>query len=71
MRRAAAPGPEEELEKDEGATARVIATEADACIATDLACKDAIGSDLRQRAENLARRFMRDLRRTAFVDVRV
>jgi peptidyl-prolyl cis-trans isomerase SurA len=25
----------------------------------------------RQRAENLARRYMRDLRRAAFVDVRV
>jgi peptidyl-prolyl cis-trans isomerase SurA len=34
--------------------------------------RDEIADQLaRQRAENLARRYLRDLRRTAFVDVRV
>jgi peptidyl-prolyl cis-trans isomerase SurA len=37
-----------------------------------LPSRDDIAEQLmRQRAENLARRYMRDLRRTAFVDVRV
>jgi peptidyl-prolyl cis-trans isomerase SurA len=37
-----------------------------------LPSRDEIAEQLtRQRAENLARRYMRDLRRTAFVDVRV
>jgi peptidyl-prolyl cis-trans isomerase SurA len=39
---------------------------------TTLPTRDEIADQLaRQRAENLARRYMRDLRRTAFVDVRV
>ena len=39
---------------------------------TTLPTRDEIAEQLaRQRAENLARRYMRDLRRTAFVDVRV
>ena len=40
--------------------------------ATTLPSRDEIADQLaRQRAENLARRYLRDLRRTAFVDVRV
>jgi peptidyl-prolyl cis-trans isomerase SurA len=39
---------------------------------TALPTRDEIADQLeRQRAENLARRYLRDLRRTAFVDVRV
>src|SRR6516225_10053999 len=39
---------------------------------TTLPTRDEIANQLaRQRAENLARRYLRDLRRTAFVDVRV
>ena len=39
---------------------------------TTLPTRDEIADQLaRQRAENLARRYLRDLRRTAFVDVRV
>jgi peptidyl-prolyl cis-trans isomerase SurA len=39
---------------------------------TALPTRDEIANQLaRQRAENLARRYLRDLRRTAFVDVRV
>jgi peptidyl-prolyl cis-trans isomerase SurA len=39
---------------------------------TALPSRDEVGETLmRQRAENLARRYMRDLRRAAFVDVRV
>jgi peptidyl-prolyl cis-trans isomerase SurA len=39
---------------------------------TTMPTRDEIADQLaRQRAENLARRYLRDLRRTAFVDVRV
>ena len=39
---------------------------------TTLPTREEIADQLaRQRAENLARRYLRDLRRTAFVDVRV
>jgi peptidyl-prolyl cis-trans isomerase SurA len=39
---------------------------------TALPTREEIASQLgRQRAENIARRYLRDLRRTAFVDVRV
>jgi len=52
VRRASAPGAEQELEKDEGAAIRVIAAEADPGIAADFAGEDAIGGDLRQRSEH-------------------
>jgi peptidyl-prolyl cis-trans isomerase SurA len=39
---------------------------------TALPTREEIAEQLaRQRAENLSRRYLRDLRRTAFVDVRV